>query len=378
MKKKLLFTILSFALFINSNAQQEALSYLSGLIEPSAIINQGAMLYVQGYGNLYQVDTTSPTPTATSIYSPEPNFYMTNLTISGSIIYISEENYDAVADVSLGSRIISLDLNNLAAPINVIYTTTQYVSSLAIKDGIIYFSSETTPDINDDFTVQIYKIDSTITNPPATLLVSNLSASEPVDDMAFYNNNLLISVGGLGKVFGFDTTDTVIVVTEYLNNLNFNKGLYVNGNKFFMAEANLIGTKQLDITSSLSYVAQNTIYQDSNSGIPFSANFRDVVLIGDKIYMTLLNQGRVVTLQDASFLNANEFDLSKISIHNSQNEVVVSGLEYNQTAVLYNLSGQLLTTKNLSANENLIDISSFSKGVYILKLDNQKIFKFIK
>lgn len=378
MKTKLLVTILSSVFFLNSYAQQEATSYLSGLVEPSAIINQGTMLYVQGYNNLYQVDTTLPTPTPTSIYSPATNFYMTNLTISGSIIYISEENYDAVADISLGSRIISIDLNNLSAPVNVIFSTPQYVSSLAIKDGIIYFSSETDPDINDDFIVQIYKIDSTITNPPATLLVSNLSASEEANDMAFYSNNLLISVGGLGKVFGFDTTDSVIVVSEYLNNLNFNKGLYINGNSLFLSEGNLIRTKQLNITSSLSSVAQNTIYQDTNGGIPFNANFRDVVLIGDKIYMTLLNQGRVVTVQDANFLVTNEFNSTKISIHNSQNEVVVSGLENNKTATLYNISGQLLATKNLSVNENSIDVSSFSKGVYILKLDNQKIFKFIK
>ena len=370
---------MNVALFLNSYSQEASL-YLEGLVEPSAIINRGTMLYVQGYNNLYQVDTTSPTPTATSIYSPATNFYMSNLTISGSIMYISEENYDADNDVSLGSRIISLDLDNLAAPINVIYTTTQYVSSLAIKDGIIYFSSETDPFDGDNFIVQIYKIDSTAPIPTSTvtLLVDNLSASEQADDMAFYSNNLLISVGGLGKVFGFDTTDTVIEVSEYFD-ASFNKGLYVNGNILFLTAANSVVTKQLDIASpTISTVALNTIYQDSNNGIPFLANFRDVVLIGDKIYMTLLNQGRVVTVQNESFLNTNSFDLSKISIHNSQSEVIIFGLEDNQKAELYNLSGQLLTTKNVSSNDNLIDISSFSKGVYIIKLENQKIFKFIK
>jgi hypothetical protein len=378
MKTKLLLTLLSSIFFFNSFAQQEASSYLSGLVEPSAIINQGNMLYIQGYNNLYQVDTTLPTPVATSIYSPATNFYMTNMTISGSIIYIAEENYDLVADIYLGSRIITLDTNNLSAPINVIYTTTQYISSLAIKDGFIYFASETNPDINDDFIVQIYKIDSNITNPSAMLLVSNLCASEEANDMAFYSNNLLISVGGLGKVFGFDTTDAVIVVSEYLNNLNFNKGLCVNNNSLFLSDGNLIGTKQLNSASSLSYVAQNTTYQDTNNGISFNANFRDVILIGDKIYMTLLDQGRVVTVQDAGFLTTNEFASTTISIHNSQKEVVVSGLREDQKATLYNLSGQLLTVKNLSLNDNSIDITLFSEGIYILKLDNQNTFKFIK
>lgn len=378
MKTKLLLTFSSIIFFLNSYSQQEASSYLSNLVDPSAIISQGTMLYVQGYDNLYQVDTTLGTPVATSIYSPAPNFYMTNLAISGSMIYISEENYDEVADEFLGSRIIAIDVNNIAAPVNVIYTTTQYVSSLALKDSFIYFSSETDPDINDNFIVQIYKIDSTVTNPTATLLVSNLSQNEEANDMAFYNNNLLISVGGVSKVYGFDVTDTVIVVSEYLSGLSFNKGLCVNGNRLFLTEAHLIGTKQLDVTESLDYVAQNTIYQDTNGGTPFFANFRDVALIGDKIYMTLLNQGRVVTVQNPSFLTTSEFNSVAVSIHNSQSELVVSGLEDNQIAELYTISGQLVTRQTVSLNENSIDISSFSKGVYIVKLENQQTFKFIK
>ena len=378
MKTKLLLTLSSFVFFLNSYAQQEASSYLSNLVDPSAIISQGTMLYVQGYDNLYQVDTTLGSPVATSIYSPAPNFYMTNLAISGSMIYISEENYDEVADEFLGSRIIAIDLNNIAAPVNVIYTTTQYVSSLAIKDSFIYFSSETDPDINDNFIVQIYKIDRTVTNPTATLLVSNLSENEEANDMAFYNNNLLISVGGVSKVYGFDVTDAVVVVSEYLSGLSFNKGLCVNSTTIFLTEANRVGTKQLDITESLDYVAQNTIYQDSNGGTPFLANFRDVALIGDKIYMTLLNQGRVVTVQDPSFLTTPEFNSTAVSIHNSQSELVVSGLEDNQIAELYTISGQLLTRQTVSLNGNSIDISSFSKGVYLVKLENQQTFKFIK
>jgi hypothetical protein len=380
MKTKLLFTVLCFAFYSHCFSQLEASGYLSNLEEPSGMINQGNILYVQGPKNLYQVHTALTSPAAATIYTAAANFYMTNLAISGNVIYISEENYDEVADEFLGSRIIALDLNNLAAPVNVVYTSTQYVSSLAIKDAIIYFSSETDPDEDDNFTVQIHKIDSTLPNPTATVLVSNLSENEEANDMAFYNNNLLISVGGVGKVFGFDASDEVIVASEYINNLNFNKGLFVIGNSLFLAEANLIGTKQLDIPASLTPVAKNTLYQDIYNGVPFNANFRDVVLIGNTLYMTLANQGRVVAVQDESFLSANEFDadLNTISIYNTTTEIVVSGLESNQTAALYNLSGQLLVTKNLSFNDNSMDVSSYPKGLYFLKLENQKVFKLIK
>lgn len=377
MKTKLLFTFLCIAIFATSYSQQEASDYLSNLEEPSGMVNKGNTLYVQGSKKLYEINTASGSPTANVIYTAATNFYMTNLIISGNIIYISEENYDEVVDVAFGCRIIAIDTNNPGAPVNVIYSTLEYVSSLAVTGSTIYFTSEIAGANDDEFIVQVKKID--ITNPAvASLVVSNLCENEESKDMAFYNNNLMISVGGHSKVFGFDITDPVITVTEPLTGLNNNKGLFVNGNALFIAEGSRIGTKPLNVQSSLTYVAQNTTYQDNINGL-FNANFRDVVLIGDKLYITLLNQGKVVTVQDPNLSN-NEFNtvLKAVSIYNSKMSLVVSGLENSHTAAVYNVSGQLITTKKLSANENSIDLSAFSNGVYVLKLDNQKTFKFIK
>ncbi|MEL1255146.1 T9SS type A sorting domain-containing protein [Flavobacterium sp. DGU38] len=375
MTKKLLFTLLSFAIFSISYSQQEATDYISNLDEPSAIINKGNILYVQGPKKLYEINTASGSPTANVIYTAAANFYMNNLAISGNILYISEENYDEVANQAFGCRIIALDLNNPGAPVNVIYTTPNYVSALAITGSTIYFASEFEVAL-DDYTVQIQKID--VNNPVATVVVNNLAEDEEANDMAFYNNNLMISVGGVQKVFGFDTTETVINVSEYLTGLNYNKGLFVNGNNVFIADGNRIGTKPLNLPTPLTFVAQNTIYKDNNNGTPFNANFRDVVLIGDKLYMTLLNQGKVVTVQDATLSN-NKFsqDLKGVSVYNSKTALIISGLENNQLASIYTLSGQLITSKELSAGENSIDISSYSHGAYIIRLGS-KSFKFIK
>jgi|GEM_PF-6972000 len=379
MKTKLLSAFLSIALFSVSYSQQEATSYLSNLIEPSGIINQGTMLYVQGPKNLYQIDTELATPAATLLYSPATDFYMSNLAIEGTTLYVSEENYVEANDAFIGCRIIALDLTNPATPPSVIYSTTQYVSSLAIKNSIVYFSSETDPDEEDNFTVQVYKIDTSVPTPVATVVISNLTTDKEASDMAFHGNNLLVSVGGHSKIFSYDVTSSAATATELLTGLSFNKGVFVSANALFTAEGNLIKTRQLDVTSTSTPVAKNTIYQDSNNGIPFNANFRDVVLIGDKLYMTLQNQGRVVTVQDAS-LAANEFGIAAkaIAIYNSKTDLNVIGLESDQTAAVYTISGQLLLTKQVSANENSIDISSFSEGVYLLKLNHQEAFKFIK
>ncbi|WP_163397699.1 T9SS type A sorting domain-containing protein [Flavobacterium fluviatile] len=378
MTKKLLFTLLSFALFSISYSQQEATDYISGLDDPSAMINKGNILYVQGSKNLYEINTASGSPTANVIYTAAANFYMTNLTISGNIIYISEENYDEVNNTSSGCRIVAFDINNPGAPVNVIYTTPNYVSALAITGSTIYFASEAEI-AHDDYVVQILKID--VNNPIATVVVNNLAEDVEASDMAFYSNNLMISVGGVQKVFGFDITDPVITVTEYMKNLGFNKGLFVNGNNVFIADGNRIGTKPLNLSTPLTFVAQNTTYKDPINTTPisfFNANFRDVVLIGDKLFMTLLNQGKVVTVQDAT-LSKDKFnqDLKAVSVSNSKTTLTVTGLENNSQAGIYNISGQLITSKELSANENSIDISSYSHGVYIIKLGN-KSFKFIK
>lgn len=377
MKTKLLLAFLSITFF--SYSQQEASSYLSNLVEPSGIINQGNVLYVQGPKNLYQINTALSTPTATMIYGSADDLYMTNLAIEGSTLYIAEENYVDATDSFLGCRIVALDLNNLSAPPSVIYSTTQYVSSIAIKDGFIYFSSESDPDNEDNFTVQIHKIDATTPSPVATVLISNLTEDNEVNDMSFYGNDLLISVGGDSTVFSFDVTSNTTTTSALLTGLNFNKGLFISGNALFTAEGNFIKTKQLDDDSTLTSVAKNTVYQDNNNGMSFNANFRDVVLIGDKLYMTLRNQGRVMMVQDAN-LSTEGFtkDAKGVFVYNSKTDLNIAGLENNQTATVYTLSGQQLLTKQVSANDNSIDISLFSEGVYLLMLDNQKAFKFIK
>ncbi|MDR6967827.1 hypothetical protein J2X31_001841 [Flavobacterium arsenatis] len=377
MKTKLLVAFLSIAFFSNSYSQQEASSYLSNLVDPSGIINQGNMLYVQGPKNLYQINTEADNPTPNMVYASGTDFYMSNLAVEGTTLYVSEENYSESEDAFLGCRIIAFDLTSLSTPPSVIYSTTQYVSSLAVKDGFIYFSSETTPTGDDNFTVEIHKIDTTVPSPVATVLISNLTEDNDVSDMSFYGNDLLLSVGGDAKIYSYDVTSDA--ATELLTGLTFNKGIFVSGNALFTAEGNSIKKRLFDDVSNQTWVAQNTTYQDSNGGAPFNANFRDVVLIGDTLYMTLQNQGRVMMVQDES-LSAGEFsgDLKGISIYNSKTQLNVTGLENSQTAMVYNLSGQLLLNKEVSANENAMDISSFSEGVYLLTLDNQKVFKFIK
>lgn len=135
-----------------------------------------------------------------------------------------------------------------------------------------------------------------------------------------------------------------------------------------------------DLSADTVDVAQNTTINDVNNGMDFWANIRDVVIIENTIYMILQedNNGRIVTVTDAT-LSLEDVTLNNnISVFNSSDNITVNGLKSDTQVELYNLSGQLITTKNLTPSDNNINISTYAKGVYILKAGNAKVFKLIK
>ncbi len=381
MKTKLLFLFAFIITTANTYSQTEVSPYVENLIEPNRMVTDGTDLYVQGYENLYVIDTSAPTPTATLIYTPELNFSMYNLTISGNTLYMTEENYNESTGVFLGSRIVALDLNNLANPVDVVYSTGEFINALTISGNTIYFSAETllNPPSFDPFITHIDKIDISQPNPEPTVIVSELTDGV-AQDIVLYNNDLYVSDIDNSTIHKFNATQIEPLVDNYLINLNTPRGLYVFSNELYIAE-NFETTKidLDDFSADLENVAQNTTYQDVNNGMDFYANFRDVAIIGTTIYMTLHEDenGRVVKIEDST-LSVDNLTLDNITVVNSDSNISVEGLKENTNVELYGLSGQLITTKNLTPNNNNIDISNLEKGIYLLKVENSKTFKLVK
>lgn len=382
MKTKLLTLLLSIVIVINSYSQTEITDYVSGLSDPTYISMSGSDMYVLGSQNLYVIDTASASPSPNIIYTAPTDFFLVNFTINGNLIYMAQENYVESTDTFLGGRIVSIDLSNISNPATEIYNTNEYISSLTNNGTTIYFSAETliNPPNFDPFFTHIDMIDSSLPNPTAENIVPNASDNSVYEDMIFDDNILFISSQDDTAIHNVDVTQNNPTVNDEATNLSFNRGIFKLGDELYISDGNLINKIEIgNPSASLIPVAINTTYEDTNNGNPFYANFRDVLLIGNTMYMTLLNQGKIVQALDTT-LSINEFDseLQQISIYNNENNIYVNGFNNILNIKIYSISGQEIMTKKLTLNNNLIDISSLSNGIYLLNIENKKTLKFIK
>ncbi|MGJ8594077.1 MAG: T9SS type A sorting domain-containing protein [Aquaticitalea sp.] len=383
MKTKLLSLLLIIVTAYSATSQTEIEDYASGMVEPNYLAMSGTDMYVLGATDIYRIDTTSNTPTPVSIYTVPADYYLVNFTINGNLIYIALENYIEASDTFLGGRIVSFDLNNPAQPTVELFSTPEYISSLTNDGSTIYFASETlvNPPSFEPFITHLDMIDASLPNPTAQTIVNDLNDTSVIAGMFYDDNEVFMSSSDDNSIFAIDIFDINNPVVVEIENLNYNRGIFKSGDDLYLANGSLINKLNLDDNTSndLTPVAVNSTYEDVNNGTTFFANFRDVVLIGNTVYMTLRNQGLIVRAVDAT-LTVNEFEspLANVAVYNDANTIYIKGLSATNNAHIYSLNGQSLMHKELSSNNNAMDISQLSSGIYILNIDNQKTFKFVK
>jgi hypothetical protein len=306
---------------------------------------------------------------------------LVNFTINGNLIYIILEIYIQATDTFLGGKIVALDVNNLSNPVQDIYTSSEYISAIANDGSTLYITAETltNPPNFDPFITHLDEIDSSISNPTAQLVVNNVTDTSVVTGITFDNGDIYLASSDANEILKIDVNQSNPTV-DLLTDFTFSRGLFKSGNELYLSYGSLI--TKIDITdpsAGSTAIAVNATYQDTNpnDGTQFFANFRDVILVGNKVYATLANQNKVVQAIDVT-LSTNEFNVLETSIYNNKNYVYINGLTTPKDTQIFNVSGQLLMNKTVSPNSNSIDISTLSSGIYVMTVDNQKTFKFIK
>lgn len=379
---------LSFFLFlsVSFSFSQVAAEYLSGLNSPMKMIADGNTIYLNGWENIYTIDTTAGTPSANLIYTLPANFYAYKTLKLGNNLFILVENWIEATDTFVGMQIVKLNLTNIAAGTQTVISSPNFIASFALVGNTIYYSKEIET-ATDVYSTDIYSIDATQSSPTPILEYANIGLNDvSVDDVEVYNNVLYISSSGAEKIIKFDLSSSTAVPVDYLNttDLNFNKGIFITSTGYLYV-TNAHEIEKIDINNSaatLDFVGNQTTYQDTFNGTPYLANFRDVVLIGNKLYMTLEEQGKVLTITNAT-LGTSDFSNENIKMYPNPTSSILNLNFLNQKTidkvVVVDISGKIVLQQN--QNTSQINVEKLAKGLYIIEVYSQNgkfSSKFIK
>ena len=383
--KKITLTFFLF-LSVSFSFSQVATDYISGLNSPMKMLADGNTIYLNGWENIYTIDTTAGTPSATLIYTLPANFYAYKTLKLGNNLFILVENWIEATDTFVGMQIVKLDITNVAAGTQTVISSPNFIASFALVGNTIYYSNEveTSPDV---YSTDIYSLNATLSSPAPTLTYANIGLNDvSVDDIEAYNNVLYISSGGVEKIIKFDLSAGSPVPVDYLDtiDLNFNKGIFITSTGYlYVTNASEIEKIDLNnVSATLDYVGNQTTYQDTFNGIPYLANFRDVVLIGNTLYMTLEEQGRVLKITNAA-LGISTFSEEKIKMFPNPTNSILNLSFSNDVNIdkilVIDVAGKIV----LQQDQNLaqINVEKLAKGIYTIEIysQNEKLTrKFIK
>lgn len=376
-------TLLLVLLLLSSYSfSQEITDYLSGLNNPTKMIIDGTTIYVNGWEDIYTIDTSSGSPSANLIYTLPNDFYAYKTEKLGNNLFILVENYIEATDDFFGSRILKLDLTDIASGTQTVVSTPRFISSFTLTGNTIYYSEEdqTAPDV---YTTDIYSFDATQNSPTPSLIRDDIGLdSDAVNDMEVYNNSLYISSGHAEKILKLDLSSNSL--EDYLSNpdISFNKGINISaaGDLYICNAHNLVKIDLNNPGASLQHIGENTTYFDDEGSGPFNANFRDVVLIGNTAYLTLENQGRIVTLSDAT-LSISKLSNDALKIYPNpvtSNLYLGNNIDFKEFE-LFDITGKKVLYGTIKFNS--INFNGVETGIYILNLkseDSQNNFRVLK
>ena len=365
MKTKLLFTFLIATIY----SQAQVTDFITGLDQPNRLIIDNNIIYVKGVaapGEIIQIDLNVPSPSASVLFNSLPSSIdpigIGNITKQGDVIYLSYVN-----DNTGESTLASFNINNPTV-LTDIASGLGFVPALDIYNDELYFTDE---DLSGGGTT-LKKVDITISNPPVNTVVTGLTNPQ---DIEFNGSNLYIgdrdAGGGTGIIYEVDVTLATPTLSSFITNVNV-RGVYVYNDFLYFSDAGVIKKAPFANSSNITIEAM-----DTGSSTDF---LRDVVIGGTNLYMPQENFGKIVTKEDLT-LSTNDVNdqITNISIYNNKNELTINGINNQSHNIkIYSLTGSEIIAKNVNSNENSIDISLLSNGIYLLNIDNKQTFKFVK
>ncbi len=183
--------------------------------------------------------------------------------------------------------------------------------------------------------------------------ITNLSGLNNLETIALYikieNNPALINLSGLSSLNTIGSDFKIINNQNLISLDGINNLASIGGDLSIIENSSLYECETQVICNYLSNPQGIIEIYNNASGCNSQAEVEDACTSG--IYTNAINE--------------------KIIVFNNSNEIIIysNELQINQI-VLYSYLGQIMAVKNLT--NNIIDISSFSKGIYFLEVKTNK------
>lgn len=333
------------------------------ILGPSMAIH-GNELYFSGFTNIFKIDLTQTNPTAVEVVE----------VMAGSgLLFHGDELY-----FSTNTTISKIDITDQTPTIVDVITSginNPFSSDLIIRRNELYVSDWR--EVDNVEISQILKIDVTESTTTATHVID---VADNLNGLAFHGdgNELYFVTHDIfttqsGKVLKIDISQTSPTPTEILTGLNQPRNLIFDGNDLYISLYGDNKISKIDVTDD---------FPALTDVVSMSTPPDKLIIDGAYLYIATNDSedetGYILRYTDSTLDFGGIYAQTPSLYPNpAQDQLYVSHIGNAQQFAIYNLLGAEIAKGRVSENTP-IDIKAFTKGLYLVRLENGLTLKFVK
>ena len=351
----LIFCLLAFA--TTNIVAQTPTDFITGLNNPRDLIVHDNKLYIAEYGSnkILVVDLTTTTPTAT-------DFVTTGLTDPRYLQVIDDTLY--VLERRAGGKLHQIDLTANTPIVDTLFEVEEgvYPTGLAHRGRVLYISQflNSTPGI--------YTFDTALEAPSLTLY---FGSEESPDNLYVHDDYLYFDAITTSVAKRIDLTASPVVANRLGSSVYGYNDLAVYGNLLFSCKTKFIRYFNLDVIP----LVETSYYSLNNNN-----NIRNLMISGGVLYASVGETGKILSFNLENELSTPQFGALGLSlVANPVGDVLelTPQVPAQTPYVIYSLLGAEVQSGVINSQGN-IALPSLTKGMYLLRIQNQPTLRFIK
>ncbi|WP_298515961.1 T9SS type A sorting domain-containing protein [uncultured Kordia sp.] len=344
-------TLLLF-LFLSLNAFSQTTDVITGLTQPISLVFNGNTLYYAEYnggdGKISAIDVDA---------AIVPVEIVQNTDWAIGLIFKDDDLYFGQL---IGNNISKIATDNIALGVTEIISNIR-LYDFALQGSTLYISAY--------IQNKIYKIDISSPNPTLIEVVDGLSTPYGI---ALHNDELYIAEYDGNRISKINITESNPMVQEVISNVSSPSGLCFAGNILFIAEADGNKISHINVSSNQTSTTETVSNVSEPSGL---------AIYNNELYITEYNENKISKVNITSILSTEDIieQNNTVSVfpNPTANFIKITGLKEQKKYKIFTINGAKVSDGLINDNQT-IDTSMLSAGMYILHLENSDRLKFIK